>query len=276
MKINRLLLFVSIFVIFNLNIMAETIIEINEPNELPNLWILSIGVNRYNSLQISNNNYSINDAREIINIFKLQEGRVYNRVNSLLIADDSHIKPTRENIIDNLSFLQQAAINDIAILFIAGQSMIDKNGFYYFLPSNASLNTNGTIRVSSAVSWADFEFALNFPSKKFLLIDTDNTDRIFSNKIRREYDDPNARTAIFTATRNGQHSMERSDLKHGVFTYAMLQGLNGEAADENKNITVTSLYSYIEKKMRELTNNTQEPDIRSHMDMTGLIMARNR
>ena len=97
---------------------------------LPNLWILAVGINKYDSPVLNNLNYAVNDAREIVNIFKAQEGKRFGKVNSLLITDDTPVKPTVANIIDNFDFLSKASQYDVILLFLAGHGVNDSRGSF--------------------------------------------------------------------------------------------------------------------------------------------------
>jgi len=44
-----------------------------------------------------------------------------------------------------------------------------------------------------------------------------------------------------------------------VFSYAIIQGLRGGANNYNGVISMASLYAYVTNRVKELTNNEQEP-----------------
>ncbi|MBI5893423.1 MAG: hypothetical protein HZB79_07215 [Deltaproteobacteria bacterium] len=70
---------------------------------LPNLWILSIGINKYQDKNLTPLSYAVADAEGIIEAFKGQKGKLFREIKSLIINDNSPIKPTRDNITDNLN-----------------------------------------------------------------------------------------------------------------------------------------------------------------------------
>jgi len=229
-----------------------------------NLWILSIGVNIYNSSQLDNLRFAVNDAREIINVFKIQEGRIYNRVNNRLIADGA-IEPTKENIMDGFDYLKGAGENDLIILFIAGHGMLDQNGSFFFMPKDAIINDNGSIRSANAVSLRDIQSIFEIPGQKIVFIDACHSAGV-SNSMTRVVDNTRLQrslqsegTVVLVSSKGDQYSQERQDISHGVFTYAILQGLRGEAQQNNGTITMTALNLFVSNKVRELTNNQQEP-----------------
>jgi len=255
-------------------------------NTLPNLWILSIGVNRYDSPLLDNLRYAVNDAREIINIFKAQEGKIYGKVNSRLIADDEAILPTRDIITDNLSYLRQAAPNDVVLLFIAGHGLNDEVGNFYFMPSDASFTDNGAIRTSRAISHREIQGVLDVPGQKLVFIDACHSNNASSNRNIRTVDNnrlvrdlqiQSQSTVIFTSSRGNQPSHEMDNLRHGVFTHSILQGMRGAAnPDENGVISMLSLSAYVSKRVTEITSNSQTPTISIPEGFSDFRVARTR
>jgi hypothetical protein len=65
---------------------------------------------------------------------------------------------------------------------------------------------------------------------------------------------------VLTASRASEISEERENLGHGVFTYYLLEGLNGKAdLDGDGIITVDEAYAYVSKKVPEATGQNQHP-----------------
>src|ERR1700733_589332 len=127
-------------------------VQTAEAEILPNLRILAIGVNHYQSPALAALNYAEADALAVAAEFAKQKGKMYRDVHTLLITDSSAIKPTHDNIVDNLNYLKQAGQNDIVLLFVAGHGVDDSAGDFYFLPSDAAFQDDGTLRPSKAVS----------------------------------------------------------------------------------------------------------------------------
>jgi ribosomal protein S18 acetylase RimI-like enzyme len=245
---------------------VELTYQTTAQNILPNLWILAIGINRYDTTQIQNLDYAVNDAREIINVFKAQEGKLYRQVNSLLIADGAAVTPTKDNIIDNLGFLKGAGQRDVVLLFIAGHGMNDDGGNYYFMPSDAAFNTDGSIRPSKAISYRDIQAVLDVPGQKLVFIDSCHSEGVSGRKTRGADSDQLVRalqdnsTVIFTASRGSELSQESREYGHGVFTYSIIQGMRG-AADLIRDgvVTMKELDTYVSERVPQLTGGTQHP-----------------
>jgi uncharacterized caspase-like protein len=65
---------------------------------------------------------------------------------------------------------------------------------------------------------------------------------------------------ILTASGANEVSEENENLRHGVFTYYLLEGLRGNAdTDRDGLITVDEAYRYVSDRVPEVTSNEQHP-----------------
>ena len=55
------------------------------------------------------------------------------------------------------------------------------------------------------------------------------------------------------------HSVKLLNLQNGIFTKALIEGINGKAVDEEGNITIDGLEKYIRQQVRTSTNGKQMP-----------------
>ncbi|KJU87055.1 peptidase C14 caspase catalytic subunit p20, partial [Candidatus Magnetobacterium bavaricum] len=242
------------------------------PNVLPTLWILSIGVNQYDNKQIPPLNYADSDATAIVEAFERQKGKLFREVNSLIISDHSNIKPTYDNISNNLNYLTtKAASNDVVLLFVSGHSVNDAGGAYYFLPSDVAVDDDGSINLSRAISGATLKSALNTASKKLVFADTCHFEEIGYKKTGCADNDgfvrdlKDANTIIFTSGKGREVSYESGKWKHGVFTYVIIKRMEGHGIEtegivnENLTVTITELETYLSRKVALFTNGAQHP-----------------
>ena len=66
-----------------------------------------------------------------------QKGKLYGDVDIRLLTDG---KATKDAILDGLDWIErQTTQHDVAMIFLAGHGVTDKNGDYYFLPSSVTL-----------------------------------------------------------------------------------------------------------------------------------------
>jgi WD40 repeat protein len=232
---------------------------------LPNLWLLAIGVNNYENENIPDLNYCVNDAREIINVFKKQEGKRYAKVNTLLIADGTPLSPTAENIRENLGFLFGAGSRDVVLLFLAGHGVSDTEGVFFFLPSDTGFSLDGAIDKNRAIGTADIFSVLNASGNRLVFIDachsgglSSKTNGVDNDRLVRSLMESNA--FVFTSSRGNELSQERKDFRHGVFTYGIIQGLAGLPESQIKgSISMMQLSGYVSKVVKEITDDQQHP-----------------
>jgi WD40 repeat protein len=237
------------------------------PRILPNLKILAIGVSRYDDPRIDHLAFAVFDAREMIDAFKGQEGKLYGRVSAQLIATGELQPPTKHNIARELSaFFRDLGSRDTALLFLFGHGVNDDDGNYYFLPSDIRLNSEGGIPYQDALSVEAIVGALDVPGRKLLFFDTSHTPGISAARIRPvdagrlAMDLKPLRPLFFSSVRGDELSMESTEYKAGLFSYAIKEGLGGEAdSDSNRIITMRELAAYVAGRVSDLSNGLQHP-----------------
>lgn len=71
-------------------------------------------------------------------------------------------------------------------------------------------------------------------------------------------------TVVISAAAGDSYAMESDEWQNGVFTYSILNGLQSGDADINNDgeITVSELRTYVSKSVQELTNGLQKPTMR--------------
>jgi WD40 repeat protein len=238
---------------------------------LPNLKILAIGAGRYNDPRIDHLAYAVFDTRQIINAFKGQEGKLYGKVTSLLITTGELQPPTKNNILREISsFFRDLGSRDTALLFLSGHALNDDDGNYYFLPSDTRLDSSGGVPYQDTLSVNVLLKALDVPGRKLLFIDTSHTPGISAPNIRAvdagrlAMDLKPLRPLLFSAGRGDELSGESEEQKTGLFSYAIKEGLEGEAdSDGNRIITMAELAAYVSRRVSDLSGGLQHPSTNS-------------
>jgi uncharacterized caspase-like protein len=91
-----------------------------------------------------------------------------------------------------------------------------------------------------------------------MFVDTCHARGAFSSRLIKDAADANI--VVFSATDNATEAQERDDLGHGVFTYALDEGLRGGAdIFKRGTVNILELSAYVSAEVRRLTNDEQDP-----------------
>jgi uncharacterized caspase-like protein len=234
-----------------------------------NQWAVVIGVGQYESHAIPRLRYTVSDAEAIYNTLVGPGG--FKKDNVLLLTDRSERKPTLRNIKWALgTFLGRSAQKDDTVLiFFAGHGApeVDTRGLErdglakYLIPSDADpedlystalpMDELQTIfaRIESerVVAFLDACYSGAAGGRTFAAKSTraGNVDDLFLERLARSKG-----RAIITASRPSEVSIELPELGHGIFTYFLVNGLQG-SADLNRDgiISLQELYEYVEQQV---------------------------
>jgi len=234
---------------------------------LPDLWILAIGVNKYDNAgaglaNMKDLNYCVADARGVIDSLKTQEGVRYSKIHSLLVADDAELKPTAANIRQSFTFLDGAKPRDVVLLFLAGHGVSAQEGKFYFLSRDAVISANKTVNPSRAISGDEIVSVLDAPGNRLVFIDACQAGGVDNDRMVRSLMDTNA--FVFAACRGNEFSYEDAELGHGYFTNSIMDALKGATtAQAAGNVSVISMSGYVKddvlRRVRQKFGRDQNP-----------------
>lgn len=246
------------------------------------LFVAAVGVDRYagiapmcperNSCDLS---FAVADASEFQKSLIASVASRHSGNASLLLVNGDRVKsrrdaaidvdePTAANITNRIeAFLAQTKPEDTTILFLAGHGAnIDEH--YYFLPTDAVASTPADLEKKKLVPWDALRGALQKArGHRLLFFDTCHAGRVFSAdgyNAHLEKQAGDERIIALMATKANSLAEEMEGIGHGVFTYALMNGLKG-AADYNRNNTIemTELLRYTTGEVQRLTGNRQSP-----------------
>jgi uncharacterized caspase-like protein/WD40 repeat protein len=249
------------------------------------LYAIVIGVEKYPFLPDACNGrscdlrYPVDDAAEFLRVLSAKTAPLYSGMESLVLLNrdaldetpdragavdrlaggaDQVLEPDSDTIGDQIEdFLDKPGPDDTTMLFVAGHGInIDED--YYFIPTDGRRQDAERWKRSSLVDWADIQKALERSAGvRFLLMDTCHAANAFNPRIEKDAAD--ARIIVFSATAANNTALEMNDLGHGVFTYSVLAGLNGEAKTSKDGVTLFGLADYISRQIVTLTGAKQKP-----------------
>ncbi len=239
------------------------------PKPTQDRWAVVIGVGNYESPDVPRLRYTVPDAEAVYDVLTGAGG--FKKEHVLLLTDKTEKKPTYRNLKWALgTFLARSAKKDDTVLiYFAGhgapevdQRGVERDGLSKYLvpldaepddlystalPMDELQTIFGRLEAERVVVFLDSCYSgaaggRTFASKKTRAshVDDEFLERLARSRGR----------AIVTASRPAEVSIELSELGHGIFTYYLVQGLNG-AADLNKDgiVTLQELYEYVEQQV---------------------------
>jgi uncharacterized caspase-like protein len=165
--------------------------------------------------------------------------------------------PTAANIRAALETFRNAGPDDTIVLFLAGHGVNDGPD-YLFLPADAKTEGRSWDQ-SSVINWEALQGAIETSKgRRIMLVDTCHSGNAFNARLLKDAAD--ASIAVYAATDAETLAQERPALGHGVFTYAVIEGLKGGAdLSRDRFIEAQELSTYVLDAVRKLTADKQLP-----------------
>jgi uncharacterized caspase-like protein len=259
--------------------------------EVGRLWVVAIGVSKYQDPSIPSLGYADADARAVYEYFRgtfsLPESQIFLRVNEQ--ATLREIK----SIVGTLLVAKADDSKDTVILYFAGHGMrdhvtrsLDPDGLSkYFLPNDASRND----LYSTALEMDEVTNILRrlIPDRVVVILDSCFSGAAGGRSpydpkaagerapISDEFLDRMAHVGkgrvVLSASQPDQAAQESATFGHGVFTYYLLEALHGAAGVKGEeNISLLDVYNYIGPKVEKATKGLQVPKLKG--DLAGQIL----
>ena len=249
----------------------EVVVSYTETRK--NIWAVVIGINNYQNVR--HLKYATKDAKAFYN-YLVKTLRIPEENVSLLLNSQAHLYKIRSVLGTHLK--RNAGKDDMVMIFFAGHGATEEDSMSpdgdglekYILPYDADLKN----LYASALPMSEISkiFSRIYSERLIFIADACYSgasggrtigingkranisdafiDRISSGKGR----------VIITASGANEVSVEHDELKHGVFTYYMLEALKGKAdMDKDGIITVDEVYNYVSINVPLATGQSQHP-----------------
>ncbi|HET6765329.1 MAG TPA: pre-peptidase C-terminal domain-containing protein [Longimicrobiaceae bacterium] len=248
-------------------------------------WAVVVGVSQYHDARITPLQYADADARSFYQFLRSDQaglGGFAEENVKLLVNEQANYRSIRSAL---FTFLKAATEDDVVVIYFAGHGMADpeRPEQLYLLLNDSDMEDIA----GSAFPMKDVSDAVrNIYARNVVVI----TDACHSagvggqiqgargpvavraagelNQINQAFLESvqasNGGSVIFTASGANQYSQEdaRWGGGHGVFTYFLLQGLNGAAdEDDDRIVTLGEMMEYTRDNVRRETRNAQIPTI---------------
>lgn len=253
-------------------------IFLSEPKKESTLHLLSIGINKYKNPDL-NLNFAENDAKSISNFFDSNVSNLFSSINKKELYNN---EATKQGILDSFKSIEsKSKIQDVVVIYMGGHGEMVKDN-WYFVPHDAVYPENEEYLKKNGLSDVDISNALKEikAQKIVLLLDSCKSGGAIV-KIAQSRGTDERKTLmqlsrstgvyIVAASTKNQFATELESLKHGIFTYCILEGLNGKA-DKNKDnkITIGELIVYIQDELPNISEKYKSESQYPVINSTGM------
>lgn len=234
----------------------EITIKLAAPEKKVSLYILTVGINKYKNPAL-NLNYAEPDARGIADFFRKSGTGLFKKIE---IADIYNDQATKKGIVAELKKLQSINKQDAVLIYLAGHGE-NISEEWYFIPYEQTYPERQDDVKEKSVSSDELSGLIRDIKAQKILVLIDACKSGAALYAFRGFEDRKALSQLSRATgvhvvaasSKDQFAAEVKDIGHGVFTYTLLQGLNGKATAKGETLTVRKLMGYIEEELPEVT-----------------------
>ena len=259
----------------------------------PTLYVVSIGVSNYSSASMDLH-FAAKDASDLAEYFRgLPAGDGRSNVFSKVVVTGplTDADATRAEILKTREVLAQAGVDDTVVLFFAGHGILDDKLNFYFAPYDMDFAASANKGIS--IAEMDQLLAASHSRRRLLLVDACHSGELDKSSVastaissrpksgargtavvmnpnainafellRSLFVDlrENSGTQIISASRGEEVALETKDLHNGIFTRAVLDGLQeGAAGDGDGHVSVTQLLDFVSAKVEAISHGHQTP-----------------
>ncbi len=231
------------------------------PNEMV-CHIMAVGINQYKNPQLTLS-YAKDDAQAFVRNIEEKGQALFSKINVHALYDAN---ATKQAILDTLQkIVAKASSHDVFIFYYAGHgSMVDNK--FYFIPTDcirlfdqSSLNLYGIEATEIQEKFKNIK-AL----KQMIIMDAcQSGGSVELLAVRGAMEEKaiaqlsrSAGIHVMASAGSEQNAKEINELKHGLFTYVLLEALAGKAdgAPKDGKVTIYELKSYLDDQVPELNN----------------------
>ncbi|HZH85896.1 MAG TPA: caspase family protein [Brumimicrobium sp.] len=234
------------------------------------LFILTVGINNYKNSSY-NLSYATKDAKEFSKAISKGGVTLFNKIYNYSLEDNQATKAEIQTIFKEL--IKNIGPEDVFVFYYAGHGAMSVTtdpslAEFYIMTHNVTNFYGEEILKEEGISATELlEFSRKISAQKQLFIldachsggalnvlatrGADNREKAIAQLAR------NTGTFFLTASQDFQYANESGDLKHGLFTYALLEIIGGDVAlnktGKGNKVTVNEMKTYVEERVPELS-----------------------
>jgi uncharacterized caspase-like protein len=226
---------------------------------------LVIGVDEYQDSQINRLSGASNDAKALASALVNYAGFPNGQVTVLATDQPAERQPTRGNILRRLSNLLGTMPRDGLLLVSFAGHGIERGGRAYLLPTDAQVNNDINLVKNTAIDAEELGKQIRESGVKqvVMILDACRNDPMagrgqnfspLTTAFTRAFNFEARNSAVeafitLYATALGQVAYEYKEKNQGYFTWALIEGLKGSAANEKGEVTLAELVKYVQEEV---------------------------
>lgn len=230
------------------------------------LHLVVVGINEYKNRKY-NLNYAYADAEAFKNAIDKGMKSVTTKVNTHFVSNAEADKSGILNAIETVR--KTAQPQDIFVFYYAGHGVMSEGigntkKDFYLVPHDVTQLYGADDALAqkgiSATEMKDLASAIAAQKQLFVLDACQSAGAVETIAMRGAAEEKaiaqlarSTGTHWLTASGSEQYATEFAQLGHGVFTYALLEGLKGRADSGDKRVTINELKAWLESEVPELT-----------------------
>ncbi|HVN58330.1 MAG TPA: caspase family protein [Bacteroidales bacterium] len=223
-------------------------------------WVLSIGINNYENESMTLT-YARPDAQAVAETINRKASKLFNKIHVYTLLDRDATRAKILSTLDEIS--KQMKKEDVFVWFYAGHGSTVDNGFYFITSEVTGMYQQDKLKGALYVKDLQEKFRELPALKQVVFIDACHSGSSVETLAMRGGAEEKALAQlsrssgihVMASSESQQQSAEIKSLNHGVFTYVLLEALNGKAdgAPLDQKVTVYEIKSYIDDQVPEIS-----------------------
>jgi WD40 repeat protein/uncharacterized caspase-like protein/energy-coupling factor transporter ATP-binding protein EcfA2 len=232
------------------------------------LWIVLVGVDRYLDSNIPNLNYCAKDCEELTEALEIATGQ-FQQTEIISLYDRGNLLPERSQIINSIQQFRLAKPEDTVLFYFSGHGYLDTNNQPVLcvadtrldnltetgLKLDLLLNELGQCQAQRQLVWLD---ACQEREQQSDTQIKQNPTQQLSAALKEQAEKSQNFHAMLSCDKQ-ERSWEIEELEHGLFTFCLIEGLRGKAANSKGQIDADGLFNYVERITSRIIEDKKNP-----------------
>ncbi|MBD2414657.1 hypothetical protein FACHB389_05460 [Nostoc calcicola FACHB-389] len=231
-------------------------------------WIVLVGVNHYQDPQILDLRYCANDCKELADTLKIVTQQ-FQETEIIALYDGGDKPPNKLEINNSIQNFRLAKPEDTVLFYFSGHGYLDSNNRPILCVRDTSLedlaetglkldtllNELRQCKAQRQLVWLDACQAREQQQDNIII--QNPTGQLLA-VLEQQAEQSQDFYAMLSCNKT-ERSWEIPELKHGLFTYCLIEGLRGKAANTEGKIDADSLFKYVERSSKKFIEYKKNP-----------------